>query len=202
MGAFEGIAVREVFIQGVRRACFSNEAGVGSSPIVHSAATTKEPVREGLVASLEPFVDTIVICTMTALVILISGAWTTGGDSGVLLTAKAFNSVIPGFGQYFVPLAVFLFAYSTLLSWSYYGEISTEFIFGSKSITPYKVLFCIAAFFGAIWELKPILSFSDMMLGIMVIPNLIAVVSLLKVIRAETTSYFTRLKRGEFKKYS
>lgn len=203
LGAFEGIAVREVFIQGVRRACFSNEAGIGSSPIVHSAATTKEPVREGLVASLEPFVDTIIICTMTALVILISGVWTNDiGGGGVLLTAKAFNSVIPGFGQYFVPLAVLLFAYSTLLSWSYYGEISTEFIFGSKSIIPYKILFCVAAFLGAIWELKPILSFSDIMLGIMVIPNLIAVVSLSKVVRTETKSYFTRLKNGEFKKHS
>ncbi|MEO0335193.1 MAG: sodium:alanine symporter family protein, partial [Pseudomonadota bacterium] len=122
LGAINGIVVREIITQGVRRACFSNEAGLGSSPIAHSAATTKEPVREGVVALLEPLIDTVVVCTMTALVILNSGEWVNEGLTGVDLTAAAFDHAIPGFGGIFVPIAVFLFAYSTLLSWSYYGE--------------------------------------------------------------------------------
>lgn len=202
MGGFQGVVVREVFVQGVRRACFSNEAGMGSSPIAHSAATTKEPVREGVVALLEPFVDTVVICTMTALVILISGVWMlpNSGD-GSIITAMAFNAVIPGFGQYFVPVAVFLFAYSTMLSWSYYGQIACEYVLGPKSIIPYKVLFCVLAFVGSIWSLKPILSFSDMMFGLMVIPNVFAILCLSKVVRTETKEYFRKLKNKEFKIY-
>lgn len=202
IGAFEGVIVKEVFIQGVRRACFSNEAGMGSSPIAHSAATTKEPAREGVVALLEPFIDTVIICTMTALVILISGVWhePNNGD-GAIITAMAFNKIIPGFGQYFVPIAVFLFAYSTMLSWSYYGQIAGDYILGPKSVLPYNLLFCFLAFIGSIWSLTPILSFSDMMFGLMVIPNLIAILSLNKVVRSETKNYFTKLKNGEFKVY-
>lgn len=202
VGAFQGVVVKEVFIQGVRRACFSNEAGMGSSPIAHSAATTKEPVREGVVALLEPFVDTVVICTMTAMVILISGVWQepNSGD-GSIITAMAFNKIIPGFGQYFIPVAVFLFAYSTMISWSYYGEIASEYVLGKKAIIPYKILFCVLSFVGSIWSLKPILSFSDMMFGLMVIPNLFAILSLNKVVRDETKMYFSKLKKGEFKIY-
>lgn len=197
-GGVAGIAVKEVLIQGVRRACFSNEAGLGSSPIAHSAATTKEPVREGVVALLEPFVDTVVICTMTALVILISGAW---GENltGVDLTARAFDSAIPGFGGFFVPVAVFLFAYSTLLSWSYYGEQAVTYLFGEKGILPYKIVFCIAAVLGSVWSLGAIISFSDLMLGLMVVPNMIAVLLLLPKLRRESQSYFQKLKAGQFK---
>lgn len=197
LGAVQGLAVREILIQGVRRACFSNEAGLGSSPIAHSAATTDEPVREGVVALLEPFVDTILVCTMTAMVILISGAWTQPNLTGVDLTAVAFDSALPGFGGIFVPIAVFLFAYSTLLSWSYYGEMAVDYLFGRGGILPYKILFCIAAIIGAVWKLGPILNFSDLMLGLMVVPNLIAVLLLTPKLRKEVTSYFDRLKRGE-----
>lgn len=198
LGAVQGIALREIIVQGVRRACFSNEAGLGSSPIAHSAATTKEPVREGVVALLEPFVDTVVICTMTAFVILLSGAWVQPGLTGVELTARAFDSAIPGFGGIFVPIAVFLFAYSTLLSWSYYGEMAVDYLFGPKGLLPYKFLFCVAAVIGAIWSIDPILNFSDMMLGMMVIPNLIAVLLLSPKLRVEVNSYFRRLKQKEF----
>lgn len=199
LGAIHGLAVREILVQGVRRACFSNEAGLGSSPIAHSAATTNEPVREGVVALLEPFVDTIVVCSMTALVILISGAWTQEGLTGVDLTAVAFDSALPGFGGVFVPIAVFLFAYSTLLSWSYYGEQAVDYLFGEKGILPYKIVFCIAAVIGAVWSIGPILNFSDMMLGLMVIPNLIAVLLLTPKLRREVNIYFKKLKSGEFK---
>jgi AGCS family alanine or glycine:cation symporter len=201
VGGFTGVAVSQVIIQGVRRACFSNEAGLGSAPIAHAAASTKEPVREGVVALLEPFIDTVVICTMTALVILISGAWQdASGIEGVELTARAFNSAISGFGTYFVPVAVLLFAYSTLISWSYYGEQATEYMLGKKAIVPYRVVFCLFAFLGAIWSITPVLSFSDIMLGLMVVPNLIAVIMMLPRIKEATVSYFDRLNRGEFDK--
>ena len=200
-GATIKIALENVIKQGVRRACFSNEAGLGSAPIAHSAAKTKEPVREGVVALLEPFIDTVVICTMTALVILISGEWT-GQAEGVALTAAAFNSAIPGFGDFFVPMAVFLFAYSTLLSWSYYGERCVDFLSSEQTAHRntfiYKIMFCIVAFSGAIWSSGPVLNFSDIMLGFMVIPNLIGVWLLFPKVKAATKDYFDRLEKGEF----
>lgn len=199
IGGFAGVAVAEVIRQGVRRACFSNEAGLGSSPIAHSAAATKEPIREGVVALLEPFVDTVVICTMTALVILLSGAWKLdGGLSGVQLTAAAFDSAIPGFGKYFVPLAVFLFAYSTLLSWSYYGERAVDYLAGDKALIAYKIVFCLLAVLGAVWKQTAVLNFSDLMLGLMAFPNLIAILVLLPKLKKESSSYFSRLKDGKF----
>lgn len=197
-GGFAGIAVQAVIINGVRRACFSNEAGLGSAPIAHSAAKTSEPVREGVVALLEPFADTVVICTLTALVILLSGAWTQDAN-GVVLTATAFDSAIPGFGKFFVPVAVFLFAYSTLLSWSYYGERAADYVFGEKGILPYKIVFCILAVVGSVNTLGPVLAFSDLMLGLMVIPNMIAIWLLFPKLKAETDAYFKKLKAGKFK---
>lgn len=199
-GGFAGVVFAEVLKNGVKRACFSNEAGLGSAPIAHSAVATNEPIREGVVALLEPFIDTVVICTMTALVILISGAWTTEGLTGVNLTAAAFDSAIPGFGQIFVPVAVCLFAYSTLLSWSYYGEQATEYLFGEAGILPYKIVFCILAVLGSIWAIGPVLNFSDIMLGLMVVPNLIAVLMLLPKLLKESKSYFERLDQGKFNK--
>ncbi|MCB0394912.1 MAG: alanine:cation symporter family protein, partial [Bdellovibrionales bacterium] len=154
--------------------------------------------REGVVALLEPFIDTVVICTMTALVILLSGAWT-GEANGVELTAVAFDSVIPGFGKFFVPIAVALFGYSTLLSWSYYGEMATDFLFNGKYIKTYKATFCVFAFVGAIWKLDPVLNFSDIMLGLMVVPNLIAVWLLFPKLKTATVEYFRKLNAGEFK---
>ncbi len=193
-GGAAGFAVSTVIIQGVRRACFSNEAGLGSSPIAHSAASTKEPVREGLVSLLEPLIDTVLICTMTALVILISGI-DYHQVKGVELTAQAFSSAIPGFfGEYFIPVAVLLFAYSTLLSWSYYGEKAFNYLFGNKGLLAYKLIFCVFAFIGATWHISPVLSFSDIMLGLMVIPNLIGLALLFPKLKQETVRYFTQLK--------
>ena len=193
MGGFSGIAVKTALIQGVRRACFSNEAGLGSSPIAHSAASTKEPIREGSVALLEPFIDTVVICTITAFVILLSGVpyWEI---NGVELTAAAFDATIPGFGTYFIPLAVFLFAYSTLISWSYYGQQAFIFLFGERGLVAYKLLFCTLTFIGALWALGPVLNFSDIMLGLMAIPNLIAVLLLLPKLKVASKDYFQRMK--------
>ncbi len=198
VGGFAGASIRQVMVQGIRRAVFSNEAGLGSAPIAHSAAATKEPVREGVVALLEPFVDTVVICTLTAVVILLSGAWTQEA-SGVELTAIAFDSAIPGFGAYFVPVAVFLFAFSTLISWSYYGERAADYLWGEKGIIPYKIVFCILAFVGAVWAIDPVLNFSDIMLGLMAVPNMIATVLLFPEVKKDTETYFSKLAKGQFK---
>ena len=192
-GGAAGIAVRTVLVQGVQRACFSNEAGLGSSPIAHSAAATKEPVREGVVALLEPFIDTILVCSTTALVILFSGV-PYRELNGVELTSAAFNAILPGFGTYFIPIAILLFAYSTLLSWSYYGQQTFTFLFGSKGIVGYKLFFCFCTFIGSIWTLGPVLNFSDIMLGLMVVPNLIAILLLLPKVRAASKDYFERMK--------
>lgn len=197
VGGFAGATFRAVLVNGVRRACFSNEAGLGSAPIAHSAVATKEPIREGIVALLEPFIDTIVICSMTAFAILAAGTWSQG-LGGVEMTAAAFNHAIPGFGTYFVPLAVFLFAYSTLLSWAYYGETATHYIVGKPGIIVYKIFFCIFAVVGALWKLGPVLDFSDLMLGLMVVPNLIAVILLFPKLKVETEKYFKRLNEGKF----
>ncbi len=192
VGGFTGIVLRQVIVQGVRRACFSNEAGIGTAPFAHAAAATKEPVREGMVAMLGPFIDTVVICTMTAFVILISGAWTNPELNGVALTAAAFDIGLPGFGQWFLPIGVTLFATSTILSWSYYGERASDYLFGKKGSIPYKVFYCIFAFMGGLWPLATIINFSDLMLGCMIVPNIIAVIILFPKIREETKKYFAR----------
>ena len=200
-GGFTGIALRTVIVHGIRRACFSNEAGLGSAAIAHSAASTKEPVREGVVASIGPFVDTVLICSMTALVILISGDHLWREYTGVILTAKAFDSALSGFGLFFVPVAVSLFAYSTLLSWSYYGERALDFLTQGKGILIYRLVYVAAVFIGAIWALSPILNFSDIMLGLMVVPNLIALIILFPKVRELSRKYFSSLQKGEFKVY-
>lgn len=186
-------------LQGVKRACFSNEAGLGSAAIAHAAASTKEPVREGVVALLGPFIDTVTICTLTALVILTTGIWETSTLVGVPLTAAAFDSVISGFGHYFIPVAATLFAFSTLISWSYYGETAIHYLTGEKGILPFKIVFCVVAMLGSIWKVQAVLDFSDIMTGMMVFPNLIAIWLLLPHLKKQTKSYFKRLNDGEFK---
>ncbi len=192
VGGFAGAALRTVIIQGIRRAVFSCEAGMGSAAIAHSAVKTKEPASEGTVALLEPFIDTVVICTMTALVINVTGVWQ-GDLTGVAMTQAALDSVIPGFGVYFIPFAVSLFAFSTMISWSYYGERCTEYLFGEGSILLYKVIFCISAYLGAIWAIDPILNFSDSCAALMVIPNMLSLFVLAKVLKGTTKDYFERV---------
>jgi AGCS family alanine or glycine:cation symporter len=186
-------------LQGVKRACFSNEAGLGSAAIAHAAASTTEPVREGVVALLGPFIDTVTICTLTALVILTTGVWETSSLVGVPLTAAAFDTVIAGFGSYYIPVAATLFAFSTLISWSYYGETAIHYLCGKKGILPFKIVFCIAAFLGTIWKVQAVLDFSDIMTGMMVFPNLIAIWLLLPHLKKHTKRYFEKLANGDFK---
>lgn len=206
-GAFNptGIAggVVGVLVQGFRRAAFSNEAGVGSAAIAHSAVKTKYAASEGLVALLEPLIDTVIVCTITALVIIITNG---NGDimtygvqeaDGVLATSKAFASVIPWF-PYVLTIAVVLFAFSTMISWSYYGLQSWLFIFGKskKNEIVYKVLFCIFTVIGASITLGAVTDFSDAMIFAMAIPNLIGVFMLLPKIKEEVNRYYKAIKKN------
>ncbi|MBJ95540.1 MAG: sodium:alanine symporter family protein [Rickettsiales bacterium] len=200
--AAAGGALGAVIITGVRRAVFSSEAGLGSAPIAHAAARTDEPLRQGIVALLEPFIDTIVVCTATALVIVMAGMYGSGAPDldGATLTAAAFDHFLPGFGDGFLAFAVSLFAFSTAISWSYYGETSTQYMFGSRAVVPFKLLFVGAVFIGAVWKLGPVIAFSDLTLGLMVVPNLIAVLLLSGKLREETHSYFGKLRSGLFER--
>ncbi|MCA9519523.1 MAG: sodium:alanine symporter family protein [Myxococcales bacterium] len=289
IGGFAGVTLMFALQTGFQRACFSNEAGLGSAPIAHAAAKTEEPVREGIVAMIGPFIDTIVICTMTALVILITGIWRpapagviqsldqkrgrvqikltkgtmvreglplgilvdsgraglkdsidlkirdvdgdtvvaalpeevmkdagkrkaalaklavglpvyrrfTGTQGGVELTARAFDQSFHGFGNV-LAVAVFLFAFSTMVSWSYYGEQATEYLFGRGAVMPYKIIFCAMIMVGAVINLKDVINFSDAMLGLMAIPNLIAALLLFPRVNRKTSEYFARLRKGDF----
>jgi AGCS family alanine or glycine:cation symporter len=185
-----------VLVTGFRRAAFSNEAGVGSASIAHSAAATDEPVREGIVALLEPFIDTILVCTMTGLVVVITGAYEEGGNEGVLMTSKAFATVIPWFPKV-LSLAVFLFAFSTMISWSYYGERCWTFLFGAQFSILYKIIFLAAVVFGSVLKLGNVIDFSDLMILGMSFPNILGAVLLSGKVREALTSYWNRYKSGE-----
>ena len=188
-------------IQGIRRSAFSNEAGVGSAAIAHSAARTDEPLREGLVALLEPLIDTIVICNMTALVIVITGSYLDSSvDDGVLLTTNSFATVADWF-PIVLAIAVALFAFSTMISWSYYGEKAWEYLFGNGSILVYKAMFVFCVFVGAVVNLGAVLDFSDMMLLAMSIPNLIGCYMLSGKIASELKDYMDRLGSGQMPTY-
>ena len=192
-----------VLIQGFRRAAFSNEAGIGSAAIAHSAVRTKEPVSEGLVALWEPFIDTVVICTMTAVVIVITGMCQVEGvGDGVQLTSMAFASVITWF-PYLLAVAVFMFAFSTMLAWSYYGEKSAGYLFGeSRAVSlGYKLVFCGFIVIGAASNLGAVVDFSDAMIFVMALPNLIGVYLLAPVIKRELNCYMSRVRSGEIRSY-
>ena len=188
-------------IQGFRRAAFSNEAGVGSASIAHSAAATNEPVREGVVALLEPFIDTIIICTMTGLVVVITGVYDHPDLAGVELTSLAFGSVISWF-PVLLSVAVFFFAFSTMISWSYYGERCATFLFGPAASLPYKVLFLLCVVVGAVIKLGNVLDFSDLMVLGMAFPNILGLFILSGTVRARLDDYWSRLQSGEMKKTS
>ena len=207
-GAFSPEAARGgiigVLIVGFQRAAFSNEAGIGSAAIAHSAVKTDEPVTEGLVALYEPFIDTVVICTITALVIIVTGSYTPDQASitGVELTSDAFATVISWF-PYLLTLAVVLFAFSTMLAWSYYGEKAVTYLFGeSKNVANiYRVIFCMFVVIGASMNLGAVVLFSDSMIFAMALPNIIGVYLLMPVVKRELVSYMKRLKAGELKTF-
>jgi len=194
IGGFVG-----TLVQGFRRAAFSNEAGIGSAAIAHSAAKTDEPIREGLVALLEPFIDTVVVCTTTALVIVVTGVWNDpAAGSGITMTASAFATVFPWFPKILVVVAV-LFAFSTMISWSYYGERSWIYLFGEKTILVYQLVFLAFTFGGVVFEnANVVLDFGDLMILGMAFPNIAGVVLLAPIVKADLDRYFSRLAAGEF----
>lgn len=222
-GAFTGLGVAGgmagALIQGFKRAAFSNEAGVGSAAIAHSAVRTKEPITEGFVSLLEPFIDTVVICTMTALVIIITGQLvidpatgnyvveggkivTATGDSGVQLTSAAFGSAF-GFFPYILAVAVLLFAFSTMISWSYYGLKAWTYLVGEGKVREliFKLIFCVFVVVGAAANLGPVIDFSDAAIFAMAVVNIIGLYFLMPIVKRELASYTARLKSGEIRKF-
>jgi len=197
-GGALGVAVSQTIRYGVARGVFSNESGLGSAPIAHAAARTGEPVREGTVAMLGPFIDTLVICTMTALVILVTGANQSGLD-GSAMTAHAFEKGLFGYGQYLVGFGIMFFAYSTLIAWSYYGDRCAEFLFGERAIPAYRWVYVVCITIGAVGGLRVIWAIADIFNALMAIPNLIGLILLSGVVARETKRYCARLKNGEFR---
>lgn len=195
IGGFAGAAFKDVLVMGIRRATFSNEAGMGSSAMAHSAAKST-PIQEGLVALLEPFIDTIIVCTITAVALLLTGVWSMEGvPAGSEMTAQAFESVMGPTGRWVVTATVTLFAFSTLISWSYYGEQGVTFIFGEKFIPVYRYVFIGFIFVGAIAKLDIVLNLSDAVYGLLAIPNMIACYILLPKVKEQLKAYTAKMPR-------
>jgi alanine or glycine:cation symporter, AGCS family len=192
--AVGGAAVGEAIRWGVARGLFSNEAGLGSSPMAHAAARTNEPVREGLVAMMEPFIDTLVICTMTGLVIVVTGAHLIQQDDlvGAALTAHAFQSSLGVAGAYVVGIGLCLFAFSTIIAWSYYGDRSAYFLFGEGAVRPYRVVFTFLVMVGAAVPLKLVWNIADITNILMALPNLLSLLLLAGLVQRLKNAYFSR----------
>lgn len=195
-GGFAGAAVWMAIRYGVARGVFSNEAGLGSAPIAHASAQTKDPVRQGLVAMLGTFLDTLIICSITGLVIIISGEWTSG-QSGAALTSAAFDQVLSGWGGYLVAVSLAVFAFTTIVGWSVYGERCAEYLFGSKAVIPFRIIFVLALPVGAIMELNFVWLVGDTLNALMAIPNLIALGVLSPVVFKLTKAYFKKNSSDE-----
>ena len=191
--AVMGGAVGSVIIAGVRRALFSNEAGLGTSDMAHGAAQTKEPVREGLVAMIEPFIDTIVVCTITAMGILASGVWEQEGLNGVTMTTTAFIKELGGFGKLLLLSAVLTFSLSTMMSYSYYGSKCSGYLFGTKSIFYYRCFYIVTIVIGAMITIEFVINLVDGMYAIMAIPTVVGSVLLSGKVMAEARRYFSTL---------
>lgn len=191
IGGFSGALVKEAIQKGIARGVFSNESGLGSAPIAAAAAKTNEPVEQGLVSMTGTFIDTLIICTLTGLVILVTGQWTTSLE-GAPLTQAAFASVFPQFGALLLTFCLILFSFTTILGWNYYGERCFEFIFGTRHILLYRIVFVIMVALGAFLKLDLVWLMADIANGLMALPNLIALLYLSPVIIAETKRYFTK----------
>ncbi len=190
-GGFAGAAVWAAIRFGVARGVFSNEAGLGSAPIAHAAAQTTDPVRQGLIAMLGTFLDTLIVCSITGLVIITSGVWTSG-ESGAALTSAAFADALPGLGNYLVAISLAIFAFTTIIGWSFYGERCVEFLFGVKAIKPYRILWILAVPVGATLSLDFVWLVADTLNAMMALPNLIALIVLSPVVFKLTREYFAR----------
>lgn len=200
--AVGGAAVGEAIRWGVARGLFSNEAGLGSSPMAHAAAKTNEPVREGLVAMLEPFIDTLIICTLTGLVILVTNSFDTRPEdlTGAALTAYAFDQSLGGFGSKIVGFGLMLFAFSTTIAWSYYGDRSARFLFGDKAVLPYRIVYSILVMVGAAIPLQLVWNLADITNILMAVPNLLGLVLLAGLVKKLKTDYFSKTTKEPLNK--
>ena len=202
-GGFVGSTFMMTLLWGVRRGLFSNEAGQGSAAIAHAAAKTKYPAREGLVASVGPLVDTLIICTLTALLIIVTGAWDSG-EKGVGMTILGLSKGLTRLGiehtgRHIVGIGLLLFAFSTMISWSYYGSRAAIYLIGEKAIKPYSYVFGLFVFLGSIWGIDLVWHFVDMVITFMTIPNLIALLLLTPVVWTETKKYFTQMEKVKYR---
>jgi AGCS family alanine or glycine:cation symporter len=197
VGGFLGATVMHAMRMGVSKGVFSNESGLGSAPIAAAAAKTPNPVKQALVSMTQTFIDTLVVCTMTGLVLIMSGLWTYGPElKGAKLTAMAFGKFLPGgVGEFIVTLTLIFFAYSTILGWCYYGEKSIEYIFKERAVKIYRVVFVIFVAVGTFLKLETVWRLSDIMNGLMAFPNLVGLVGLSAIIVSETNKYFYKRQK-------
>ena len=189
-GGFAGATIWMALRWGFARGIFSNEAGLGSAPIAHAAAQTTDPVKQGMVAMLGTFIDTLIICSLTAFVIILTDSWSSGLN-GAPLSSLAFSNGLFGYGGYGGTFGLILFAFTTILGWSYYGERCAEYLFGTKIITPYRIIWIIAIFIGAVVKLEIAWTFADVFNGLMALPNLIALLMLSPIVFSKTRNYFS-----------
>ncbi|ASW49010.2 MULTISPECIES: alanine/glycine:cation symporter family protein [Streptococcus] len=194
VGGFVGATVKEAIQRGIARGVFSNESGLGSAPIAAAAAKSDNPVEQGLISMTGTFIDTLIICSLTGLSILVTGQWTVEGLEGAPLTQAAFATVFGNAGSIALTISLVLFAFTTILGWSYYGERCIEFLFGTKSILPYRLLFVAMVALGGFLKLDLIWTIADIVNGLMALPNLIALLALSPVIIKETRQYFAKKK--------
>ncbi|MGM0507210.1 MAG: alanine/glycine:cation symporter family protein [Bacteroidota bacterium] len=196
--AAAGGALGVVISNGIRRGAFSNEAGIGTEAMAHGAAKTREPVREGLVGMLEPAIDTLIVCTMTALALLLTGAWSTPGVDGITMTAVAFQEGIPGIGSWLLLLCVFIFSITTMFTYSYYGSKCLGFLVGSRWHRSYLYFYLFTIFIGSITTIDMVINLIDGMFAMMAIPTMIATLMLAPRVMVATRSYFERKRAGDF----
>ncbi|MFD1185479.1 alanine/glycine:cation symporter family protein [Pontibacter rugosus] len=189
-----GGAVGAIIIAGARRAAFSNEAGIGTASMMHGAAKTDEPIREGLVAMLGPFIDTLIVCTLTGLAIILTGAWQTSDGNGVLMTVTAFNLAMPGIGSYVLVICVVIFAFTSLFSYSYYGTKCFSFLFGAKYKHYYNYFYVLTIVFGATASITAVISLIDGMYAMMAIPTMVSALILSPKVMKAARDYFERMK--------
>lgn len=194
--AILGGALGELIRTGVKRAAFSNEAGIGTAPMAHGAAKTDMPVREGLIAMLGPFIDTIIICTMTALAIIVTGAWESGSDQGIAVTIQAFESALPGVGGYLLMVCGAIFALTTLFSYSYYGGKCMGYLFGAENQHWYNYFYIASIIFGSVVSITSVINIIDGMFALMAIPTILSAVLLSPKVIAATKAYFAEMREG------
>lgn len=194
VGGFVGATVKEAIQRGIARGVFSNESGLGSAPIAAAAAKSDNPVEQGLISMTGTFIDTLIICSLTGLSILVTGQWTVEGLEGAPLTQAAFATVFGNTGSIALTISLVLFAFTTILGWSYYGERCIEFLFGTKSILPYRLVFVAMVALGGFLKIDLIWTIADIVNGLMALPNLIALLALSPVIIKETRQYFAKRK--------